>query len=377
MSKQDLQKRATRTAEKRAVNHIVAWVVGIVVCVLILTGFMGYRYLNSALGAVDATDKKAVTVSIPSGASTSQIADALEKKGVIKSAMVFNYYVKFHNYTNFQAGDFSLSKAENLKSIIAQLRGGGSTDSTGTVLVKEGETAETIADAVDKLKAKDPSFTKANFIKLLKDQSFFDQLYKKYPKLLKSAKAATGVRYRLEGYLFPATYAVTSGESLKALITQMVAKSDSVMSNYYTSIEKQGYTVQEVLTLASLAEREGVSSTDRREIAGVFLNRIDAGMPLQSDISVMYALNTHKTHLTNKDTSVDSPYNLYVHTGYGPGPFNSPSETSIRAVLSPSDRSKGYLYFVANLKTGEILYATTLYQQEANTAKFASDNGTN
>lgn len=122
-----------------------------------------------------------MTVSIPSGASTAQIAEALEKKGVIKSAMVFNYYVKFHNYTNFQAGDFSLSKAENLKSIIAQLRGGGSTDSTGTVLVKEGVTAETIADAVDKLKSKDPSFTKANFIKLLKDEKFFDELYKNIP----------------------------------------------------------------------------------------------------------------------------------------------------------------------------------------------------
>ncbi len=121
----------------------------------------------------------------------------------------------------------------------------------------------------------------------------------------------------------------------------MVAKTDSVLSSYYTSIQKQGYTVQEVLTLASLAEREGVSGNDRREIAGVFLNRIDAGMPLQSDISVMYALNTHKTHLTNKDTSVDSPYNLYVHTGYGPGPFNSPSETSIRAILSHLIARKG------------------------------------
>ncbi|MCI1985592.1 MAG: endolytic transglycosylase MltG [Lactobacillus sp.] len=376
MSKLDTRKKALHTAEKQAVNRIVAWVVGIVITVLVIVAFMGYRYVHRALGAVDANDKQSVTVTIPNGATTKAIGTRLEKKGVIKSALVFNYYVKFHNVSNFQAGDYSLTKAESLPAIIRVLRGGSATsDSAGTVLVKEGVTAETVADSVDQLKTKDSQYTKANFLKLLKDEAFFDQLNKKYPRLLKSAKAAKGVRYRLEGYLFPATYTVTKGESLKALITAMVAKTDSVMQNYYGSLGKQGYSVQEVLTLASLVEREGVSATDRRTIAGVFLNRIDAGMPLQSDISVMYALNTHKTHLTNKDTSVDSPYNLYVHTGYGPGPFNSPSETAIRAVLSPKERDRGYLYFVANLKTGEILYATTLAQHEQNTAKFSADNG--
>lgn len=85
-------------------------------------------------------------------------------------------------------------------------------------------------------------------------------------------------------------------------------------------------------------------------------------MPIQSDISVMYALNTHKTHLYNKDTKVDSPYNLYVHSGYGPGPFNSPSLQSITAVLNPADRDQGYLYFVANLKTGKVYYSKTFEQ---------------
>lgn len=376
MRKLDSERKALRHAERQAVNHIVSWVVGIVIVVLVVTGFMGYRFIHQSLEAVDAGNKKDVLVTIPAGATTKDIGQRLEDKGVIKSALVFNYYVKFHNYTNFQAGDYTLTKAESLQDILSVLRGGsGSSDSTGTVLVKEGVNVENVAAAVAKLQPKDAQYTKANFLKLMKDQAFFDSLYQKYPKLLKSAKAAKNVRYRLEGYLYPATYTVTKGESLKALVTAMVAKSDSVLQNYYTSIAKQGYSVQEVLTLASLVEREGVDATNRRTIAGVFLNRIDAGMPLQSDISVMYALNTHKTHLTNKDTSVDSPYNLYVHPGYGPGPFDSPSEESIRAVLSPSDRAKGYYYFVANLKTGEILYATSLYQQQVNTAKFASDNG--
>src|SRR5699024_1301112 len=93
--------------------------------------------------------------------------------------------------------------------------------------------------------------------------------------------------------------------------------------------------------------------------AGVFFNRLAIDMPLQSDISVMYALNTHKESLTNKDTAVKSPYNLYKNPGYGPGPFNSPSMQSILAVLEPSDRDQNYLYFVANLKTGKVYYSHT------------------
>ena len=337
-------KRRQRSSEKKAANKIVAWVIGIVLAVLVIVGLMGYRYVRSALEPVDPNGKTSISVTVPAGSSTKQIAAQLEAKHVIKSATVFSYYVKFHNIADFQAGQYKLTQRANMSTVIQALRAGGSaTTAAGQLLVKEGTT-------------------------------FFNQLAKKYPQLLSSAANAKGVRYRLEGYLFPATYNVGAGETVKDLVDAMVAKTDSVMQSYYKSIKKQQYTVQEVMTLASLVEREGVTQDDRRKIAGVFLNRIDAGMPLQSDISVMYALNTHKTHLTNKDTSVDSPYNLYVHTGYGPGPFDSPSEQSITAVLSPDARDKDYLYFVANLKTGEVLYATTREQHDANTAKFASDN---
>lgn len=372
---QDENKRATRTAQKRVVNRIVMWVVGIVITLLVVIGIMGYRYIHSALEPLDSNNDDPIAVQIKIGSTTKQIGAALQRKGVIKSATVFSYYVKFHNVAAFNAGTYTFSKAQNLGDIVNILKGGGNeNNAVGTVLVKEGVTVDDISKVVNKLTKKNKRFTRADFLKLMKDQTFFNTLEKKYPELLSSAKAAKGVRYRLEGYLYPATYDVGQTETLKELVTEMVAKSDSVMQSYYKSIKKQGYTVQQVLTLASLVEREGVTDADRRKIAGVFLNRIDAKMPLQSDISVMYALNTHKTHLTNKDTAVDSPYNLYVHTGYGPGPFDQPSEQSIEAVLNPADRSKGYYYFVANLKTGKILYAATLAEQTANTAEFASDN---
>jgi len=364
-----------RADEKKASHKIVAWVLGILFAVLVIVGLMGYRYVHSALQPVNPNGKTSVNVTVPAGSSTKQIAAKLEAKHVIKSAMVFNYYAKFHNIADFQAGSYQLTQRDSMNQVIQKLRAGGTAATeAGQLLVEEGATIEQIATSVNKLGKSNQNLTSKKFMALMKNQTFFNKMAKKYPQLLSSAASAQGVRYRLEGYLFPATYSVSAGETVEDLVEAMLAKTDSVMQSYYKSIKKQGYTVQEVMTLASLVEREGVTQEDRRTIAGVFLNRIDADMPLQSDISVMYALNTHKTHLTNKDTSVDSPYNLYVHTGYGPGPFDSPSEQSITAVLSPNDRSKHYLYFVANLKTGEVLYATTREQHDENTAKFASDN---
>ncbi|WP_461224465.1 endolytic transglycosylase MltG [Lacticaseibacillus suihuaensis] len=361
----------------QASRHIVAWVVGIFATLLVVVGLMAALYVRRALQPLDDSSHAKIEVTVPMGASTGDIGTLLEQKGVIKSALVFKFYVKFHNVPSFQAGPYQFTKADSFDDILTALRGGAGSDVTvGSVLVAEGVRAEQVGDQIAKLSKKNSAMTKANFLSALKDDTFFNALVKKYPKLLKSAQSANGVRYRLEGYLFPATYDVGSKTTMEALITQMVAKTDSVMRSYYSTIAAKSYSVQEVMTLASLVEREGVNAVSRRKIAGVFLNRLAIKMPLQSDVAVMYALNTYKTQLTNEDTSIDSPYNLYKHAGFGPGPFDQPSEDAIRAVLSPTDRAANYLYFVANLKTGEILYAKTLAEQNVNVAKFAADNGT-
>src|SRR5699024_9215314 len=144
------------------------------------------------------------------------------------------------------------------------------------------------------------------------------KMQKKYPALLDSSMKQKNVRYHLEGYLFPAKYDLYKSTTLKQLVEQMLDKSYSVYKPYFKAIKDSDMTVHPALTLASLAEREGATPTDRAKIAGVFFNRLDIDMPIQSDISVMYALNTHKKSLSNKDTSVDSPYNLYIHSGFGP-----------------------------------------------------------
>ncbi|SPC39072.1 endolytic transglycosylase MltG [Latilactobacillus fuchuensis] len=351
---------AERRAEKKAANKIVYWIIGIALALVVIIGLMGYRYVQTSLKPYNATAKTEITVKIPNGSTNKEIAAILQEKKLIKSAMVFNYYVKTHNFSDFQAGYHVLKQSMGFEKIISNLQKEGTPtrprDVTGKVLVKEGVTLEEIATAV----GKNTKYSKADFIKLIKDKQFLASLKKKYPELLTSTMAKKNVRYHLEGYLFPATYEVYKDSTLKEIVTEMVKTTDQNLRPYYATIKSKKLTVQEVLTLASLVEREGVTASDRQKIAGVFFNRLDIDMPIQSDISVMYALNTHKTHLYNKDVQVDSPYNLYVHSGYGPGPFNSPSLQSVTAVLNPSERDQDYLYFVANLKTGEVYYSHTL-----------------
>lgn len=154
----------------------------------------------------------------------------------------------------------------------------------------------------------------------------------------------------------------------------MVAKTNEMLSPYYSKISERHYTVQQVLTLASLVEREGVTADDRYKIAGVFENRLEKNMKIQSDISVLYALGKHKQNVTYKDLEVDSPYNLYQNEGMGPGPFNNPSIASVKAVLDPVDKDKGYLYFIANMKTGKVYFSKTYEEHQALTKKLEKDN---
>lgn len=354
----------TRAEERSVANHIAYWIVGVIAVLAVVVAIIGFNYVNSSLQPYNANSKEDIVVKIPIGSSSKQIAKTLEKDKVIKSATVFNFYIKAQNYTDFQAGYYTFKQSMDMNHVVKQLQKGGSAEPTGTasntVLVREGVTIDQIGDQIQK----STKFKKKDFLKLMKDESYLKELQKKYPQLLDSSMAKKNVRYHLEGYLFPATYGLYKGETLKELVNQMVEKDNEIMKPYFETIKEKGLTVQQVLTLASLIEREGVTEKDRKKISGVFFNRIAIDMPIQSDISVMYALNTHKTHLTNKDVKVDSPYNLYKNSGYGPGPFNTPSVQAIEATLNPSDRDENYLYFVADLKTGKVYYSHTLAEHE-------------
>jgi UPF0755 protein len=335
-----------------------------ILVVTLIAGLAGggvwyYAYQKDATNyAALSKSSKAINVHIKSGSTAKEIAATLADKKVLRSETAFLHYLKVHNITDLKAGYYAFSPNMTVQTLVKKLRAGGSAyplTSNSTLTIREGETAADVAAELEKK----TDFKAADFLTALNDSELISDLNGFYPGLLTSAIAAKDVRYRLEGYLYPATYDLTKVKSIDGLIDQMVATSYTHYKSLLPKVEKSGMTVQQVLTLASLVEREGIDKNSRRIIAGVFENRIVANMPLGSDIAVKYALNTDKTNLSNSDVQVDSPYNLYKYTGYGPGPFNSPSEESVEAVLDPKDRDKGYLYFVANLSTGKIYYSKT------------------
>ncbi|RST96009.1 aminodeoxychorismate lyase [Vagococcus bubulae] len=369
--RQEQQSYKGRKKENNMVRKIVLIIVAVLILTLSIAGFYAYQYFTSSLKPLDSHNQKLVQVEIPQGSSSKQIGQILEKNKIIKSGLVFSYYVKMNNKANFQAGYYQMSPSMTLEAITDSLEEGGTDEpvslADAKITIPEGYSVDQIAE----LFSKETKLPKDDFLKVMKDEDFFNELAEKYPELLSSAKEAKDVRYRLEGYLYPATYYYYKDVPIKDMVTQMVDKTNQVLAPYYDQIKEKKMSVQEVLTLASLVEKEGVTPEDRRKIAQVFLNRLAIDMPIQSDISILYAMDEHKVHLSEKDTQIDSPYNLYINKGTGPGPFNNPSQQAIESVLNPE--ATDALYFLADVSTGKVYYAKTYDEHLANKKEYIDD----
>ena len=341
-------------------------------------GFFGYGYVQESLKPVDASSKDYVTVQIPDGANVQEIGSTLEKSGLVKHGLIFSLYAKYYSHANLKSGYYNLKKSMSTDELIQELEKGGTPEAQAPVLanltIPEGYTLEQIAQTVGQLQGefKEP-LTADAFLAKAQDETFISQLVAKYPNLLGSLPTKdSGVRYRLEGYLFPATYTIKDGTTVESLIDEMVAAMDKAMSPYYATIKEKNLTVNELLSIASLVEKEGAKTEDRKKIAGVFYNRLNAGMPLQSNIAILYAQGKlgQKISLADDagiDTTIDSPYNVYTHLGLMPGPVDSPSSDAIEA--SVNQTKSEYLYFVANVEDGKVYFATTKEEHDQNVAE--------
>ncbi len=353
-------------------------VVSLLLIVIVATGIFAATYIHSAVKPMDKNATEFVTVEIPAGSSNREIGAILEKKGLVKNGQFFNYYTKFKNYSNFKSGYFNLQKSMDLETIIQKLQEEGTKTPQapvlGKVTIPEGYTIDQIATAitadVSSKKAGKTPFKKEDFLKAVQDDAFIEKMVAKYPKLLANLPSKdSGVRYRLEGYLFPATYNYGKDTTVKEMIDQMLAAMDQNLTPYYETLESKNINVNEVLTLASLVEKEGATDQDRKDIASVFYNRLNQDMPLQSNIAILYAEGKlgQKTTLKEDatiDTELDSPYNIYKNTGLMPGPVDNPGVSAIEAAVNPSKTD--YLYFVANVENGEVFFAKTYEEHNKN-----------
>ena len=339
--------------------------------------YFGYQYVQSSLQPVDADSKQYVTVQIPEGSNVQEIGKTLEDAGLIKHGLVFSLYAKYKNYADLKSGYYNLQKSMSTEDIIHELQKGGTAEAQEPVLatltIPEGYTIDQMAQAVGQLQGdfKEP-LTADAFLAKVQDDSFISQEVAKYPSLLESLPTKeSGARYRLEGFLFPATYSIKESTTVESLIDEMLAAMDKTLAPHYSTIKSKNLTVNELLTIASLVEKEGAKTEDRKLIAGVFYNRLNLGMPLQSNIAILYAQGKlgQKISLADDagiDTSINSPYNVYTNLGLMPGPVDSPSLDAIESSINQTKSEN--LYFVADVTDGKVYYASNKEEHDRNVA---------
>ncbi|KGX88965.1 endolytic transglycosylase MltG [Pontibacillus litoralis] len=348
-----------RNSERRAVRKIVGITLAALILLIITGGLFAFFYIQSALQPVDSNDDTPITIEIPIGSNVSAIASILEENEIINNDRVFRYYIKFKNESDFQAGEYTFTKAMTLDDIIESLKSGKvAKEPVYTVTIPEGKTIDQIAG----IYSKKTNVTKKDFLETVNDPAYIESLIDQYPNLLSEDILDAEIRTPLEGYLFAATYDFYE-EDLKAeqIVEKMLNKSNQIVQPKHKEIEKKDLTIHEAVTLASLIEKEAPKEEDRKKISGVFYNRLDQAMPLQTDPTVLYALGKHKDRVLYKDLEVESPYNTYKVKGLPVGPISNFGENALDAVIDPEPSE--YLYFVA-APNGEIYYSNNYEEHQ-------------
>lgn len=326
---------------KRAVATIVA------AAILAILGAAGWLYVtvygDTRLPAT-ATD-----VVIPRGATSAEVARTLQERGVIPSAVAFRILLRARGLDrSVEAGEYLFAPHENAANILQKLVEGQARVATW-VTIPEGYTAAQIANdlAGHRLGAADA----------------YDRYFLSTSIVLDSARTQN-----LEGYLFPSTYLFPLKASPAQVADILVSQfRKELPSNADAEAKRLGYTLPQIVTVASLVEREAKADDERALIAGVIYNRLRKGMPLDVDASIEYVFKHHKTEITKADLRIESPYNTYLHAGLPPTPIANPGLPSLLAALHPQPSNFYYYVYKGN---GHHAFARTLQEHEANVSRY-------
>lgn len=343
-----------RGEEARIVRRVVSVIILSLILIMTVASISGYNYIKSALEPVDSNDHEGIRVEIPMGSSSTKIATILKENGIINDARVFRFYIKFKNKADFQAGKYTFTPAFTLDEIIETLQSGQMmAEPVYTITIPEGKTIDQIAEIYSSALP----FSKDEFLEKINDTTYIEELIEQYPVLLSDVILDPNIRTPLEGYLFAATYDFYEEDPpIEEIVEGMLDKSVSVLSDYIDAIDNKSLTIHEAFTFASLLENEARTGEERKKIAGVFYNRLEEDMMLQTDPTVLYALGEHKDRVLYSDLEIDSPYNTYKVNSLPIGPISNFAENSLEAVVEPEDSE--FLYFLHDFD-GNIHYAKT------------------
>ncbi|MBU4217039.1 endolytic transglycosylase MltG [Candidatus Parcubacteria bacterium] len=327
-----------------------------VIIIIPVIGVLNYKY---AVKSPFNTRGENLIFVVQKGDGVRQIASNLQSAKLINSALFFNIYAKNNNLaTKFQAGEYELSAKSSMGEIADILVKGKVIRKEKEVKFIEGWTTREM----------DAYLVKANIIQsgdlLDYSKNEIGNLKTNYDFLNDLPVNAT-----LEGFLFPDTYKIHENAKLDTVVKKMLSNFNGKLTeDMRADIKKQGKTIYEIVTMASLIEKEVKSYDDKRMVSGIFWNRIKNGQALESCATLAYILGVNKKQYTYEDTKIDSPYNSYMNRGLPPGPISNPSINAIKAAIYPI--ANDYVYFLSRFDNGETVFSKTYDEHLLNKAKY-------
>lgn len=339
------ERRRAYYAARRSGNHAKLIVGYFMIALAIVMSITWAGMFFYQIQKPDATGE--VTLEIPANATGAEIADLLEKNQVITSPTVFRIALAVTGSSkDLQSGHYKLSKGMTVKEAIAALHKGQ--NDFAVITVPEGYTAAQIADLLREAG-------------VLSADDFLNEAATYGPLKYQYGPEAAAVKG--EGFLFPDTYQIPKDYTAKQICDMMYKRTDEMLT---PEIRKQaaakGMTLHDLMTIASMVEKEAKFKEDQVPIASVILKRLSINMPLQIDATIQYILGEPKENLTIADTQIASPYNTYLREGLPPGPIGAPGIDAIKAVLAAQPGE--YLYYVAK-PDGHHIFSKTLDEHQA------------
>ena len=352
---------------------IVAILLSIGMVAVAMIGAVRY-VLSHFVYPVDADDNTPIQVVIPSGASASKIASLLyyargqDEPGLIVSTASFKVYVDFTGKANaLRAGTYVLSRNMTIPEIVNILCAGNEARRATRFTIPEGYTAQAVAQALFEAGILEEQ---EEFLALCKDGTLLSASY------LDPIQNAGDRRYALEGYLFPDTYEVYEDATAAEILKKMLNRFTVVFTEEDADRARMlNMTTDQVLTLASMIEKEAAAAEDFPRVSAVFHNRLSQGMALESCATLSYTLGVQKYTFTEEELATVSPYNTYKNRGLPVGPICNPGRAAIEAALYPSEEylSEGYLYF-CNMnpkQTNRLVFSKTYAEHHKNVVQYS------
>lgn len=328
-----------------------------IIIIFILLSIVAFVFTQ--IGPYNKTNKDDIVIDIPTGSTLNQVTDILKENNLIKNKIIFKLYVRLSdNSSKLKSGKYLFNQTYSNKEIINDLSKGKVYNDGIRITIPEGSTSIEIVDLLTKNNLGDKKVYK----KLINNPKEFKNRF----KFLDDENIVS-----LEGFLYPSTYYFKEDESEKYILNHMLETFESKYNDKLQKRQKElNKSLYEVINLASIVEKEAVLDEDRPIIASVFYNRINIGMPLQSDATIQYIFKERKKSITYNDLKIDSPYNTYKVQGLPPTPIANPGIKSIEAVLYPANTE--YLYFVATIEGGNN-YSKTYEEHIKNVEQYRKD----